>query len=227
MGKKKSVKAKAANSAISSQPAFPYTTAPNSLRNFLRAIPKKPKPVRMTSQVLESWGFGGTNERSIIKVLKAVGLLGSSGEPNQEYEAFMSPITGPATLGMLLKNTYSPLFQTSHEPDKEPYDDLKRAFHIHSGGGDRTIAFQIQTFKALCDFAEFDSASSASSAIPTAAIPPAANGTPQLPTMHGGGPTIHIDLHIHLPENKSSRDYEAIIEDIARYIYKLEDTPHG
>jgi hypothetical protein len=30
---------------------------------------------------------------------------------------------------------------------------------------------------------------------------------------------VHIDLHIHLPENKSRRDYEAIIEDIGRYIY--------
>lgn len=227
MGKKKSVKAKAANSAISSQPAFPYTTAPNSLRNFLRAIPKKPKPVRMTSQVLESWGFGGTNERSIITVLKAVGLLGSSGEPNQEYEAFMSPITGPATLGTLLKNTYSQLFQTSHEPDKEPYEDLKRAFHIHSGGADRTISFQIQTFKTLCEFAAFDSASPASLTPPNALVPPTANGPHRLPIPQESGPTIHIDLHIHLPENKSSRDYEAIIEDIARYIYKLEDTPNG
>jgi hypothetical protein len=41
---------------------------------------------------------------------------------------------------------------------------------------------------------------------------PNAGGTPDLPP-------IKIDLHIHLPENKTTRDYEAIIQDIARYIY--------
>ena len=32
-------------------------------------------------------------------------------------------------------------------------------------------------------------------------------------------PPMQIDLHIHLPENKTTRDYEAIIQDIAKYIY--------
>jgi hypothetical protein len=32
-------------------------------------------------------------------------------------------------------------------------------------------------------------------------------------------PIVNINLHIHLPENKSRRDYETIIEDIGRYIF--------
>jgi hypothetical protein len=37
----------------------------------------------------------------------------------------------------------------------------------------------------------------------------------------GGGrmPAVKIDLHIHLPENKTARDYDSIIQDIAKYIY--------
>ena len=42
-----------------------------------------------------------------------------------------------------------------------------------------------------------------------------------------GVPAIHIDLHIHLPENKTTRDYEAIIQDIARYIFKQEVGANG
>lgn len=34
-----------------------------------------------------------------------------------------------------------------------------------------------------------------------------------------GAAVVHINLHIHLPENKTRRDYEAVIEDIGRYIF--------
>jgi hypothetical protein len=98
--------------------------------------------------------------------------------------------------------------------------------HLHSGGGEKTINAQIQTFKALCGFASFNSqgsgvqggngqviASSSSVSTPSAFN----NGCGA-----NNGPTIHIDLHIHLPENKSSRDYKYIIEDIARFIYRHE-----
>ena len=34
---------------------------------------------------------------------------------------------------------------------------------------------------------------------------------------------VNINLHIHLPEGKSSRDYQYIIQDIAKYIYRYSD----
>ncbi len=49
-------------------------------------------------------------------------------------------------------------------------------------------------------------------------IPGKDGGTPEIQAS-GALPPIRVDLHIHLPENKTSRDYEAIIQDIAKYIY--------
>ncbi len=80
------------------------------------------------------------------------------------------------------------------------------------------MRLQVQTFKALCEHASF-SGTTVSTRAPAAADH-AADGhgssatrtTPQLPP-------VQVDLHIHLPENKTTRDYEAIIQDIAKYIY--------
>jgi hypothetical protein len=80
------------------------------------------------------------------------------------------------------------------------------------------MRLQAQTFKALAEFAAFDGRST-----PTPGGQPV--GTGESRQQNGGTPggsplpPIQVDLHIHLPENKTTRDYEAIIQDIAKYIY--------
>jgi len=59
---------------------------------------------------------------------------------------------------------------------------------------------------------------------------PAKSGVEEAAAFNEGSnrtPAIHIDLHIHLPENKSRRDYEYIFEDIARYIFGRNVTEDG
>ena len=137
--------------ATTSEPKFPYTPVPNSLRKFLKAVPSKPKPPRLTAEVLKSWGFTSSNDRYVIGILKKVDFLDSSGVPTHNYEAFMSKGTGPATLGTQLRRVYAPLFEASHRPHQDNQEDLKRLFHIHSGGSEGTINLQIQTFKAYAN----------------------------------------------------------------------------
>lgn len=203
--------------SASSSPKFPYTTKPSSLRKFLAMIPQKPKPAKINPTLLKSWGFKDTNDASIIRVLKAVGLVSGDNTPTEDYVAFMHKGTGPGHLAHKIRQLYPALFETSHSPHRESTETLENLFNIHSGGAAGTIAQQIQTFKALCDHADFSIASA--SAVATA---PPAEGQKQVQTKGGAvadGPNIHIDLHIHLPGNKSRRDYEYMFEDIARYIY--------
>jgi len=184
-------------------PKFPYTTTPAALRRLLQEIPKRPKP-------------GSTNDASPISVLKKLGLVGNGGEPLQGYTDFMQPPpTGPRSLGARIKEQYKELFESSHEPHKNP-SELRTFFNINSGGGERTIDYQIQTFKALSEFADFSASSEAKGDGPQ-------NTDNGQKGDRGGAsgklPPVQIDLHIHLPENKTARDYEAIIQDIAKYIY--------
>jgi len=210
-----------------SNPKFPYCTVPGNLRKFLALVPNKPKPPKINNDLLSAWNLGGHNSNSIIRVLKSIGLVGgSSNEPTTDYEVFMYPETGPSRLGELIRAAYSPLFEAAHLPHNESDDALKRYFNIHSGGGERTIQYQIQTFKALCDHANFDSLGTGNGAAVAGA---GGDGIGRAGSGHGNiadsAPKIHIDLHIHLPPNKTSRDYQAMFEDIGKYIYGRMEIP--
>jgi hypothetical protein len=116
-------------------------------------------------------------------------------------------------LGGLLGTTYKTLFETSLRPLDSSTEELKTFFNVHSGGGEDAMRLQIQTFKTLAEFAAVPSEDAG-----------AKDGNADIGGETGGDgdhkmPPIRLDLHIHLPENKSSREYESIIQDIARYIY--------
>lgn len=206
-----------------SAPKFPYTTKPSSLRKFLSMVPQKPKPGRINQTLLKSWGLKDTNDSSIIRVLKAVGLVGGDNAPTSDYTAFMHKGSGPGHLAQKIRQSYPALFEASHSPHKEPTETLENLFNIHSGGAAGTIAQQIQTFKALCDHADFSGATA------SPGTPAAAGGVQKeiagVGSSATNGAAIHVDLHIHLPGNKSRRDYEYMFEDIARYIYGRSPSP--
>jgi len=124
--------------------------------------------------------------------------------------------TGPGVLGQLVRQTYAALFEAALQPCRESPENLRNLFNIHSGG--RTIDLQIQTFKALCDSSSFDGIPSTGTSVKFLG-PDAAVGAPGVPGRGVVGPPLHIDLHIHLPPGKTSRDYQYIIQDIARYLY--------
>jgi hypothetical protein len=209
----------AKKTANTGEPKFPYTTEPKALRRLLAEIPKRPKPPKLTMETIKSWGVSNNNNaRTAINVLKKIGLLGQGGEPTNVYVDFMKTGTGPAVLADRIRETYRALFESSHAPQDESDDELKKLFHIHSGGGDDVMRLQVQTFKALSEYANF-------AAVTDAAEAGVLDGNRTSGKANGGRqtgqalPPIQVDLHIHLPENKTSRDYEAIIQDIAKYIY--------
>jgi hypothetical protein len=204
--------------------AFPYTQRPGGLRRFLAEVPKRPRPTKVNTELLASWGLTGGQNYTVVRVLKTVGLLNDNNEPNDNYVAFMRAGTGPAVLAQLVKRTYAPLFEASHQPYRESAENLRNLFHIHSGGA--TIELQIQTFKALCEFADFEAAEPSTMAA-TSASNAAASTAVGLSATGGIGPTLHVDLHIHLPPGKSSREYQYIIQDIARYLYGVGADDEG
>ncbi len=217
MAAKQAKKAGVQDKAQAGEPKFPYVVTPAVLRRILETIPEKPKPVKVILNTLKGWGVTSSNDSSPLRVLKAIGLIGSTGEPTAQYVAFMKKDTGPNALGQLIQSTYPELFQNVLHPENATNDELKRFFNIHSGGAESTIKLQVDTFKALAAYATFG-----------AADPLAAGEDPGTDVSgsldRGGQPSgntaIRIDLHIHLPENKTKADYDAILESIANHIYR-------
>lgn len=210
---------KKSRSVADTEPKFPYTTKPASLRRLLKEIPQKPKPPKFDMTLLKSWGFSDQNDHSMLRVLKSVNLLDGKNEPTELYSQFMNLEGGARALGPAVKRVYAPLFQASHTPYSESNDRLQNLFNIHSGGGSRTLDHQIQTFKALCENAIFDGIANDPLSSVASAIQPTVSSATSQAAINASVPAININLHIHLPENKTRRDYEDIIENIGRYIF--------
>jgi hypothetical protein len=214
MAKKKGKKA-----VDTGTPKFPYTNEPKSLRRLLAEIPKRPKPTKINMDTIKSWGVSNNNNAvTAIRVLRAIGLLGAAGEPTPAYVDFMKTGTGPTVLAEHIKSTYKVLFENSLTPQNESEEELKKLFNIHSGGGEDAMRLQLQTFKALCEYADFRASEGSAEGANSGSAAASGQGRGKQGDAHQL-PPIQVDLHIHLPENKTTRDYEAIIQDIARYIY--------
>src|SRR5450755_1391784 len=126
-------------------PKFPYTTEPKSLNRLLTEIPKRPKPPKVAMETLKSWNVSSNNNAmTAIRVLKTLGLLGSTGEPLDPYVEFMKTGTGPAVLGQRIKDIYRALYENSLAPQNESAEELRKLFNIHSGGGEDTLRLQVQ-----------------------------------------------------------------------------------
>lgn len=225
MAKKAPATEKPKKAPASRPPQFPWTKTPNALRLFLKAIPDKPLPPKVDFALLNAWGISDNNARSILRVLESVDLINASGIPTSRYETFMQPKSGPAVLGQKVREVYAPFFQASHKPYSLEEVEITRLFNINSGGGESSLRYQRQTFKVLCEFCTFDGAGDSNGANGDNTGKGGSGGMSTIETAKG--PSIHIDLHIHLPENKSVRDYQAIIEDIGRFIYRSEQNADG
>jgi Family of unknown function (DUF5343) len=210
------------------EPQFPYTVSPGALRKLLKEIPNRPKPGKLTLNSLKTWNVTSSNDASPIRVLRELGMVGGSGEPLQPYIDFMQPAPGgPNALGSLIKEKYKGLFEASHEPHKDN-EALRKFFNIHAGGSAQTINLQLQTFKALSEHAAFMGSMNTMSG---SVSDPGSRAARSADHSDAGDvlslPPVKIDLHIHLPENKMVRDYEAIIQDIAKYIYGRSEIARG
>jgi len=195
-----------------SAPKFPYATSPSELKNILRLIPKKPKPPKLVTSTANTWGIKNTGVGRTLGVLREIGLIDASGVPTADYVAYMTEGTGGLALGKKIKERYNELFDHFTQPQNASSSDLKNFFNIHSGGVEKTIEYQISTFKALSEFASFDDTYT-----PPSSLGVATNARGDA-AARSASPQIHFDLHIHLPEGKNTSDYESIIRAISDYI---------
>ena len=195
-----------------SKPKYPYTSSPGDLKRLLKLITAKPKPPKLVTSTANTWGIKNTGVGTTIRVLKEIGLIDSSGVPTADYVTYMTPGIGGSALGQKIKERYKELFDHQTEPQNATNDELKNFFNIHSGGSEKTIEYQMRTFKALVEFASFDEIYS-----PVNTGGANTSGKSQS-SKKGNGTQIHFDLHIHLPEGKTTSDYESIIRSISDHI---------
>lgn len=217
MAKKKVTKkssSKNKSPKVTSEPKYPYTPAPNDLRRLLELIPSKPKPSKLVTATANTWGIKNTGVSQSLKVLRELDIIDQSGTPTGYYSSYMKKDEGGVVLGKRIKDRYKDLFEHLTAPQNAGTDELENFFNIHSGGSEVTIGYQVKTFKVLSEFASFDENLFSEGEVGEKSEGQANKNIPK------GNSSLHFDFHLHLPENKSSAEYEALIKAIYENIIK-------
>ena len=192
---------------------FAYTTVPNSLREFIKGIPNRSKPDKITVRYLKQLDFKSSNDATIITVLKFVGLLESGGAPTDAYSQYLNKDKGPIVLAEQIRKSYSPLFKLYPSPHTQSDSALQNFFREATGLGAKAVNAMTATFKVLCEYADFSKDSPGGEA--------GAGQSHRRESTSPAGTQIHINFQLVLPTNAQPADYDAIFDSLTKHLKKL------
>ena len=205
---------------------FSSTQNTGNLVKFIDGIPSRGIPPKITIEHLQSLGFKSTNDRSILTVLKAIGLCESGGNPNESYKQMRNRSASKKVLAQLIHNAYADLFSVYPDASRKDYDTLKDYFASKTDVGDASLRNIIGTFQALCSCADF---SGGPINLGDSKGDPSVDSTPTGAHGHGGQnkhspkTEVHFDIQIHLPGDQKPEIYESIFKNLGKYVLGNKD----
>ena len=196
------------------------TQVHQQLQKVFKAIREGTAPDKFNQQYLVDLGFGGSNYRVLIPLMKDLDFLSADGMPTQRYRDYLDSSRSRRILGEAVRETYSDIFTITKNPTKSDREKIAGKFKSSFNLSDLQAERNANTFLALaelCDFAEgspeVDSAQPASGTIGQSE-PIAAH----LPTASGRVIGLKYDIAIHLPATKDIEVYNAIFKSLRDHL---------
>ncbi len=186
---------------------YPYVLTPDAFREFVGKLRSVGVPGKVDKKYVESLGYKSSNHRKFPAPLKFVGLIDGSGNPTDKYRnAIRDPEKGPAQLAEYIREAYLDLFDVYPDAYRKDDEALRNFFAAHTDLGERAVNAVIDTFQALCSFADFTGAKSE----------PPRDGTrkqerekPSKGQVEAGsgpsGVVINVNLQLELPDLRRRR----------------------
>ncbi len=144
----------------------PYMPSVSNLHRILDGIQKAGVPETFNLDFLKDLGFTSSNDRPVIKVLKYLGMLDSSGRPQTKYREFVDHTKAKAVLAGLIRAAFDDLYLSDKDAQSKSVEQLKGWFKTKTGACD-SVATKIATqFKSLASYADFAAAPLATPKIP-------------------------------------------------------------
>lgn len=134
-----------------------YATT-NNIAKIFEALARAQAPERFTLGFLSDLGFKGSNDRSIIRVLKAMGFLDSNGVPTQRYFNFLDEDQRGAMVADGMREAYPDLFRVNREAYELDRSKVRNKLKTISKGSlsDQVLKQAAATFEQLSAIADFD-----------------------------------------------------------------------
>jgi hypothetical protein len=186
-----------------------------NLHKILDKIQTAGVPEVFNLDFLKDLGFTSSNDRPILKVLKYLGMLDSSGRPQTPYREFVDHTKAKAVLAARLRAAFDDLYLSDKNAHTKTAEELKGWFKTKTGASDSVAKKMATQFKSLASYADFSKIQTpAESKIPEAqpgpeppepAVPKPARPSGDLATLG-----LVYRLEIHLPDTQNVETFRAI-----------------
>jgi hypothetical protein len=205
-----------------------YLVTTKNLNDFFNAIITARAPERFSHTFLQQLEFTSSNDRLFVGILKGLGFLDESSTPRQRYYDFLDQTQSGIVLAEAIREAYSDLFALNKHAHTMNVDEVKNKFRSLTQGqkSDNVISLMANTFKALCDYANWDTTvetkkvekkeqkdvnQSTANEINKASTEPTQKDK-------SISPTLHYNIQIHLPESRDPAVFDAIFRSLKEHL---------
>lgn len=204
-----------------------YLVSMKNLEAFLNAIKSAKAPERFTNSFLAQLDFSASNDRLFIGLLKGLGFIDESGVPTQRYFEFLDQSQSGAVLADAIRNAYDDLFAINRRANEMSVEEVRNKLRTLTQGqkSDKVIGLMANTFKALCELADWTTPAAASRpevAVATAPVTEAKEAHAMGEAGKEHGPTkplqLHYNIQVHLPESRDPAVFEAIFLALKKHL---------
>ena len=205
-----------------------YLQTTKNLQSIINSLVSAKSPERFTNKFLEDLGFKSTNDRLYIALFKSLGLLDENGVPTSRYHQFLDQSETAKVLSIGIQEAYDELFALRKDAQNLSVEEVKGKFKTLTQGtkSDNIILLMANTFKALCDAADW------SDATPKKSMPinetdkkkspstPIQDPLPEKPETNNYALDLNLryDIHVHLPETTNMDVYDAIFQSLKKHL---------
>ncbi|MDB5059655.1 MAG: putative coding region [Chloroflexi bacterium] len=180
------------------------------------------KPDKFTVQTLELLGFRSRNDRTMLGVLKFIGLISDTGEPTELWMELRSDAR--KALGKGINAGYKALFELYSDAPTRNRKDIENFFRTNTSGGERVIAQTVVTFTTLCKLADFDTTTTPMADDPVHATVGTTGEVARAgAVMVGPALTLNINIQLSLPESSDESVYDRIFSSMKRHLIQAYD----
>lgn len=215
-----------------------YLITTKNLDSFLNSLLTARAPEVFTQKFLESLEFKSTNDRLFIGMLKGLGFLDSTAVPTERYFKFLDQTQSKQILADAIREAYEDLFSVNTKAHELSQQEVKSKLKTLTQGkpSDKVLGLMATTFKALVDYAEWNTTSVSKLATPKKVeeknaekashsqkqeeiTTPAEEKGSLKETIKTIEHQLHYNIQIHLPESRDQAVYDAIFKSLKSHLF--------
>jgi hypothetical protein len=201
-----------------------YLIKTGNAEEFFNAIRNAKAPERFTNTFLKDLGFTSSNDRLYIGVLKGLRFLDDNGAPTDRYFAFLDQSQSDVILAEAIRDAYEELFAINRDAQTLALEDVQGKLKTLTRGqkSDNVINWMANTFRSLCDLADWSPLAKASAEAPPSAPPTAEGPTPMTGPLSSETSRAPLELHYNiqliLPDTRDQAVYDALFASLRRHL---------